>query len=265
MGATRTSMSRTLLGLVTLVLAGCSSGADTPNPPAAPTTRSPSSSSPSATPDATDAATGWTGPVRTDAVLPVIARQRARSWTDPRDAASGGIDLRRIAGWGREYEGGAGGWELGLATRPPRPDTVGSVRRSIDYGVVVDADGDRDPDCHIGISDDARRPRGDQKGWKAVYRVWVTDLHADTTDDRVGPPYGFPVEFSHPSDRGSWRAMLFQFLGDRPEPCTPFGPRAAFYAYATLRDGGGVAAWDFAPDHAWLPMVPRHGRYVTRG
>jgi hypothetical protein len=63
---------------------------------------------------------------------------------------------------------------------------------------VVDADGDRDPDCHIGISDDARQPRGDRKSRVAVYRVWVTNLHDDTTDDPVGPPYGYPVEFQPP-------------------------------------------------------------------
>jgi hypothetical protein len=32
--------------------------------------------------------------------------------------------------------------------------------------------------------------------------------------------------------------MLFQLLGDRPEPCTPFGPGAAFNAYATRGTAG---------------------------
>ena len=259
-------MNRGFAVLMALTLAGCASGADTSDSPAAPTTRPASISSPTATQDATDAAQ-WSGPVRADAVLRVISRRKARGWTDPRDAAFDGIDLRRVSGTGREYGGvsvidgqnipsfHAGGWQLWLAARPPRTDTIDSTQRVIEYGVVVDADGDRDPDCHIGINNDARQ--SNKKDPIPIYRVWVTNLRNGATDEQVGPPYGVPVEFGHPGDRGGRRAMGFGFLDDRPAQCDPFGPTATFYAYATLTEGGEVTAWDYAPDRAWLSMKCR--------
>lgn len=212
-----------------------------------------------------DAAPSWSGPVR-DERLPVLPRRRARGWTDPSDVTYAGIDLRRVSGHGREYNGvavidgenilsfRAGGWQLGVAARPPRSTTVDPTRRVIEYGVVVDADGDRDPDCHIGINNDARQRRGGRQDPIPVYRVWVTNLRTGATDERVGPPYGFPVEFIHPGDRGARRAMGFGFLSERPAACDRFAPTAAFYGYATLTRGRKVVAWDVAPDHAWLPM-----------
>ena len=259
-------MNRGLAVLVALTLSGCASGADSSDSPAAPSTGPASNISPRATQAASDAAPQWSGPVRPHAALPVVSRRKARGWTDPRDAAFDGIDLRRVSGAGREYGGvavingqnipsvHAGGWQLGLAARPPRTDTIDSTRRVIEYGVVVDADGDRDPDCHIGINNDARQPGRDKEDRIPVYRVWVTNLRYGATDERVGPPYGMPVEFGHPGDRGGRRAMGFGFLWHRPGPCDPFEPTATFYAYASLTEGGEVTAWDFAPDRAWLPM-----------
>lgn len=253
--------------LMTLTLAGCTAGDDTSESPAAPSTDPASISSPTAAQDATDGVPQWSGPLRTDAALPVIPWRKAKGWTDPRDTAFDGIDLRRVSGTGREYGGvavigdqtipsfQAGGWGLELAARPPRTTTIDSTQRVIEYGVVVDGDGDGDGDCHIGLNNDARQRGRGGDGRIPVYRVWVTNLRNGATHESVGPPYGFPVEFSHPGDRGARRAMGFQFLGDEPAQCDRFRPTAAFYAYASLTEGGEVAAWDFAPDRAWLPMA----------
>ena len=260
-------MSRTFAALLALTLAGCASGADPPPAPTAPTTDLAATGAPTAKPDPTDAAPPWSGAVRRAAVLPFVPRREVRGWTDPRDTPWRGIDLRRVSGHGREYNGvavidgenipsfRAGAWQLGLAARPPRSTTVDPTRRVIEYGVVVDSDGDHDPDCHIGINNDARRRAGGREDPIPVYRVWVTNLRTGATDERVGPPYGMPVEFIHPGDRGARRAMGFGFLSERPAACDPFEPTAAFYAYATLSQGGEVVAWDVAPDRAWLPMT----------
>ena len=259
-------MNRSLVVLMALILAGCTWGADSSGPLAASPTGPASSSSPTRTETAADAVAQWSGPVRAGAELRVIARWRARRWTDPRDAAFDGIDLRRVYGRGREYRGvsvidgqnvpsfSAGGWTGGLVARPPRTGTVDPTQRVIEYGVVVDADGDRDPDCHIGINNDARQRGGGRDDPIPIYRVWVTNLRTGATDESVGPPYGGLVEFGHPGDRGGRRKMGFGFLGPRPAQCDPFEPTATFYAYATLTEGGEVTAWDFAPDRAWLPM-----------
>ena len=188
MGATGTSVSRALIVLVTLVHAGCSSGADTPDSPAAPTTGSPSSSSPAATREATDAATPWTGPVRTDAVLPVISRRRARSWTDPRDTAPAEIDIRSVDSGASDFGGGE--WQFRLAARPP----LDPARRTVAYGVMVDGDGDHEADCQIGVDNDASR--------MGELRAWVTNLRTDETEVEDGGPYGDPIEFAHPAERG---------------------------------------------------------------
>jgi hypothetical protein len=254
-------MNRGLAVLMALTLAGCTQGAEISDSPAAPATGQPSNNSPTATRDATDAAPQWSGPVRADAALPVIPRRKARGWTDPRDAAFDGIDLRRVAGRGREYNGvavidgqnissfSAGGWGFRLAARPPRVEALAATQRIIDYGVVIDADGDRDPDCQIGINNDAR-----QHGGFPVFRVWITNLRTGTTVEQVGPPYGGLVEFGHPSERGSRRWAGLAFLGGQPTHCLRFTPSSTFYAYSSLTEEGEVTAWDFAPDRAWLPM-----------
>lgn len=204
----------------------------------------------------------WSEPLRSHDAMRVIPRRQVQGWTDPRDTPFGGIDLRRVSGAGREYSGvavidgrnipgfSAGHWELGLVTRPPRTDALAARSRVIEYGVVVDADGDREPDCQVGINNDAR-----QRGAYPVFRVWVTNLRTATTNHQVGPPYGGLVEFAYPSERGATASMAFSFLGDRPATCDRFGPASTFYAYSSLSEDGKVTAWDFAPDAAWLPMA----------
>ena len=65
-------MNRGFAVLMALTLAGCTPGAETSDSPAAPATGRAWNSSPTATSDVTDAAPQWSGPVRADAVLPVI-------------------------------------------------------------------------------------------------------------------------------------------------------------------------------------------------
>jgi len=237
---------------ILLVLGGCSGGTSQAAP--TPTT------TPSLTQGASDTAPQWLGPVRS-AKLRVISRQKALHWVDPRDAAFDGIDLRLVAGRGREYNGvavingknvpgfSAGGWHAELVARPPRTATIDPDERVIEYGVVIDTDGDRTADCHIGINNDAR-----QRGRWPVYRVWVKNLRTRETVEQVGGPYGGLVEFGHPGDLGSGRGVGFEFLGDWMSPCRKAGPAATFYAYAVLTENGEVTSWDFAPDAAWLPM-----------
>lgn len=131
----------------------------------------------------------------------------------------------------------------------PLASTLDPARRIIQHGVVVDADGDRVADCHIGINTDAPRP--------GHLRVWVQNLTTGVTDERVGPPYGIPVDFAHPSEgedvpQSSARTVEFFFLTSRPEPCDGFGPEATFYVYAFVTDQDRVTARDYAPDSAWL-------------
>jgi len=86
-------------------------------------------------------------------------------------------------------------------------------------------------------------------------------LHYTTQTNGVGvyrfvavEPGKYEVEFSHPGDRGSGRAIGFDFLGDRMHPCAKVGPASRFFAYSSLTENGEVSAWDYAPDAAWLPM-----------
>jgi hypothetical protein len=250
-----------VLTVALLTFAACASDTDPPGPsttPAAEPTSEPSSTS---TADPIDASPTWPGAVRADAAMPTLSRRHARGWTDPRDSTLDGIDIGLVSGEGREYNGiavidgrnipsfSAGAWSLELVARPPRIETLGATHRIIEYGLVIDTDGNRVPDCQIGINNDAR-----QHGNYPVFRVWVTNLRTGSSDEQVGGPYGYPVEFSHPSEAGSGNSMAFGFLGDQPARCDTFGPSATFYAYSSLIEDGEVTVWDFAPDAAWLPM-----------
>jgi hypothetical protein len=201
---------------------------------------SPSPSLPSSTTPSLD----WTGPLRPDsATMPVIARSGD---SDGRDAAVGWID---IVGVGAGGPGHRLKWDLELAGVPPRASTLDPTQRAIEYGVVLDGNGDGVADCLVGISTDAPK-RGD-------YRVWVTDLATGTTDEQVGPPYGYPIDFVYPDeqvgpDEGPARHMTFFFLGGGFAQCASVGEPMRYYAWASVTDAGRVTAWDYAPDAAWL-------------
>jgi hypothetical protein len=194
----------------------------------------------------------WAGPLRDGSAMPVLSREDVGGggeslWSDGRDASYGRIDITKVRAEPLR-------WTLDLRHAPPRSSTAARARPIIEYGIVVDADGDRDADCEIGINNDAPKA-GD-------YRVWVRNLRNGRTAERVGGPYGYPFDFGHPDEQGvrpgDSRPMAFFFLADAPAPCNPFTDTASFYAWASVGDGQRVTAWDFAPDNGWfrMPYVP---------
>jgi hypothetical protein len=205
---------------------------------------------PSPAPDPTPSPTitgpppGWPGALRSDtAAMPVVSFAKGR--VDGRDTAVGGIDIRRLDASTRPE------WRLELRSAPPLASTLDPARRIMEHGVVVDSDGDRLADCHIGINTEAPTP-GD-------FRVWVKNLRTGVTDERIGPPYGIPIDFFHPAEGEDPgipgtvnRTVSFFFLGPTA-PCE-IGASANFYTYAVVMDHGRDPKWDFAPDAAWLKM-----------
>lgn len=98
----------------------------------------------------------------------------------------GWIDVGEVrSGPGRRLQ-----WSLELGGTPPRASTLDPTQRIIEYGLVFDAEGDGVADCLVGINNDAQEP-GD-------FRVWVANLRTGATDEQIGPPYGYPIDFSHP-------------------------------------------------------------------
>jgi hypothetical protein len=201
----------------------------------------------------------WTGPVRADAGgMPVLSQSRdaETGWADGRDAAVPWVDIRAIHGGFQA----ASNWHIQLAGWPPRAEGLDPDQTVIAYGVVLDTNRDRVPDYEFGINNDAPEA-GD-------FRVWVTDLAAGHTNEKVGPPYGFPVEFGHPDEQDPDDTMNgqpfpptvnFLFLGSSrpsgpPEEVLP-SDQWQFYVWATVTEGGEVVAWDYAPDSGWLTMA----------
>lgn len=171
---------------------------------------------------------GWTGPLRSDAATMPLNVFGA----DGQDAEVAWIDIRRIG------SGGFQGLRLELGGAPPPASTLDPTQTVIEYGVVLDKDLDRAPDCLIGINNDAPN-RGD-------YRKWVTDLSTGATAEDVGAAsygqplglVGFRVDFS---------------VENRPATCAGLGSGSlAFYAWASLTESGRVTAWDYAPDFGWF-------------
>jgi hypothetical protein len=60
----------------------------------------------------------------------------------------------------------------------PTPSTFAASHRVVEYGVIIDGDGDRVADCEIGISNTAPRS-GD-------YRAWVKNLNTGIMERQVG-------------------------------------------------------------------------------
>jgi hypothetical protein len=222
--------------LVTVSLLGTGAVTDRPQPVAP----RPTQPAPSPT-----AGADWTGPLRHGATMPSVAMElddRGRLvWTDGNDASAGGIDILAV---GSEHSFGDGDrWTLDLREAPPRASTLDPSSQVIEYGVVLDADADGVADCQIGINNDAPNP-GD-------FRVWVTNLRTGRTQTKVGPNYGYPVEFVHPDEQRA-DSMSFLFLGHVAEPCSALGTGVRFYAWSSFTEGGRVIAWDYAPDVGWI-------------
>ncbi len=164
---------------------------------------------------------------------------------DGRDAVPGWLDISRVV----TSDLGQAHWSIELAGRPPRADGLAGAGRHLTFGLVFDIHGDGVADVVVGISNTAPVP--------GEFRVWVTDLATDTTEEQVGGPYGFPIEFRHPDeqDEGGPPTMVFTFLGSSAPPGLTAASR--FYAWAALTDpNGDVVAWDYAPDAAWLMLPP---------
>jgi hypothetical protein len=237
-------------------LAGCAGGAPEPRRSSI-TTPLPSATAAS-TPSVPGRAVGRPGPPATGSRLPgrslPVAPPGAYSRADPGelestdgvDAAMAEVDIRQVRV--RDVNGdGRSDWVLVLDRAYPTQSTVASHGRVIEYGIVVDADGDLDADCQLGIHNDTPTTRD--------FRVWLTNLTTGASTVRVGGPYGVPFDFKHPGegDRGS--EMRFWFLRGAPIwPCNGFSPSAHFYAWAAAFEDGRLASLDYAPDASWLPL-----------
>ena len=122
---------------------------------------------------------------------------------DPRDADVAWLDITRV----EYYVEGQPYWTIQLAARPPRGR---GPTETLSYGLVLETTGDGAADYEVGIEDSPSRP-GD-------FRIWVTNLATGETSEQDGPPYGFPVEFSHPDEGGYGPdndQMRFTFLTAR--------------------------------------------------
>jgi len=198
--------------------------------------------------------TTWPGPVREDATsLGITTMQRdvgdgTWSWEDPLDTPVDWIDVQRVS----FLSEGQPHWYIELAAKPPlAADLEPGVL--IAYGLVLDTGGDGLADHVVGIDNNAPQP-GD-------LHVWVTDLASGEIDEQFGPPYGFPVEFSHPDEAqpgdyppGHPATMVFTFLSGS----APAGLRLGatqFYVWTSTTVDGEVVAWDYAPDSSWLRVA----------
>lgn len=188
----------------------------------------------------------WTGPVRTEpqaAEVHLMERSEDTgelAWPDAQDAAVSWADITNLG-----LSPGQIHWRIELAGKPPAAAGIDRAETVIAYGLVLETNGDGVADYVVGIEDAPHR--GD-------YRVWVTDLATGVTDEQLGPPYGFPVEFSHPDEHGPEDGpmtpqMVFTFIGGAP-PGVDGNTR--FYAWASVEEDGDVVAWDYAPNIGWL-------------
>lgn len=188
---------------------------------------------------------GWTGPVRPEAA-DMHVMKLSDTGRDPRDAALSWADITNVS----TDSAGQVHWRISLAGKAPVGAGLDPAETVIAYGLVLETNGDGAADYVVGIDNDAPR-RGD-------YRVWVTNLATGDTDEQLGPPYGFPVEFAHPDehrpgDPPGPPQMVFTFLPGS----APLGVAAGrVYAWASVTQGDEVVAWDYAPDATWLGAEP---------
>jgi hypothetical protein len=181
---------------------------------------------------------GWTGPVRSRSASVI---SMGSSFLEKHDSARGYVDIEQV----QVDVPSQPHWRLLLASAPPKATTLDPACTVISYGLTFDTTGDGEADYVVGISNEAPKA-GD-------FRVWVTDLATGDVTEQVGPPYGFPIEFSHPDEYlpgyGAQPAMLFTFLGLPPGG---IDQTTKFYAWASIEEDGQLIAWDYAPDAGWL-------------
>jgi len=180
---------------------------------------------------------GWTGPVRPHSPI-VIPSELIM---DENDNARGDVDIEQV----QVDTPSQTHWRLLLASAPPKANTLDPASTVISYGLTFDTTGDCDADYVVGVSNEAPQA-GD-------FRVWITDLATGDTTEQVGPPYGFPIEFSHPDERSpddlGPPAMVFTFLGPS---AGGINSSTMFYAWASVEEDGQVVSWDYAPDAGWV-------------
>jgi hypothetical protein len=87
----------------------------------------------------------------------------------------------------------------------------------------------------------------------------VTDLATGVTDEQVGPPYGRPIEFTHPDERTgpddiyNRRTLTLTFLDINRSGIDDLNPETVrFYAWASATRDGRIYAKDYAPDTGWM-------------
>lgn len=158
------------------------------------------------------------------------------SWDDPNDSSVRWVDVKRVRFYGSEPS-----WYIELAAKPPKAASL-APGEVIAYGVVLETTGDGDADYLIGIDNDAPK-QGD-------YHVWLTDLTTGETNEQIGPPYGFPIDFSHPDETGDPFMNLIFLFDEAPADLNPKTVR--WYAWASASSDGEVYAWDYAPDAGWV-------------
>ena len=192
----------------------------------------------------------WAGPVHLGPGAGIVAMPRGeqdfdlRGERDGRDQPVPWMDIVEV-GWqpiGQMY--------LNLEFGDFTPDLADleSNGTTFSYGFVFETTGDGVADYEVGLSNDAPKA-GD-------FVVWVTNLATGETEQQVGPPYGFPVEFRSPMEEGNdRREAVFTFLGGSLPPGVSATSR--FYAWSVIAEGGKVVARDFAPDAAWFAIAPQ--------
>lgn len=168
------------------------------------------------------------------------------------DAARGATDIAEVD---VSSFGGQSRLDWAIRLREPFP-VAAEPGRTIEYGLVLDTDGDLLADCQIGVSRDVG-------GTEQPFRSWITNLRTGTTEEEAGPPYGKLVDFVHPAEggRGPYdamsREMLFFFIYAETGPCEGYGARSGFYAWAAEGGREQPTTVDYAPDAEWLQMPPR--------
>lgn len=169
-------------------------------------------------------------------------------WEDGGDATLGGSDVDTLrVSWdgttrldGREYP--AQGVYLDLLALPA--DDGSALGREVEYGIVLDRDGDRVADCELGVRTTLGAP--------SEFRSWRTRLATGSVHEQVGSrePYEPPFEFHDPLEQ---RKPVMEFIFGNPWPeCHSASQGRYFYVWAATLEDGEVVDIDFAPDAAWL-------------
>jgi hypothetical protein len=161
-----------------------------------------------------------------------------RSHWDGSDARVGWVDIRFVD----TNNVNDGTWAIDLEAKPPRAEDR-QPGLLIAYGLVLETTGDGVADYEVGIDNDAPE--------QGTFHIWVTDLATGETDEQVGPPYGFPIEFGHPDEMDAGRTMVFTFLPGQAPADFNMGT-VRFYAWASATNGDEVLASDYAPDTGWM-------------